>query len=302
MTITQIEYFMTVAEYKNISKAADKLFITQPALSRQIAAMEEELGFQLFIRSRPMKLTPAGEVLYIGLMGMTDRYYESVRKAAVHGNGAGGLLTFGVLPGVDVGDFFPKFLYQMKQQYPQIEITAEPGSYADMVDGLRRHNFDFVISYDFILDDNLHIDVDYLEIDEQDSCLVIPTGHPLAGRESYKLSDFKDEVFILNAPTDLSNNWDGLLNKCKEAGFVPRYKMAEDLDQYMLLTESGMGVSVLNGRSTLKHHPRMQFIPMDEIGKNKLLLIWDKENGNPSLKTARKVFKKVLEEIGEEDG
>ncbi len=296
MTIAQIEYFMAVADYKNFSKAAEKLYITQPALSRQIAAMEEELGFDLFVRSRPLQLTPAGEVLHMGLVGMTDRFHESVRKASVLGNGAGGIVTIGVLPGVDIGDFFPKFLFRLQKKYPEIEIGAEVHSYAGLVDGLNRHDLDAAIAYDFILDSRLE-EVDKIQIDERPSCIVIPKSHPLAGRDHYKLADFKDEKFILNAPNDLGNGWDRLLGKCKEAGFVPRYRIAENLDQYMLLTESGMGVSVLNGRSTLLHHPGLEFIPLKEIGLNRLYLIWPKSNRNPSLKKSLPIFRAVLEEM-----
>lgn len=64
MTITQIKYFITAAKCLNFTKAASKLYITQPALSRQISAIEEELNVQLFVRNnRSVKLTPAGMAL-----------------------------------------------------------------------------------------------------------------------------------------------------------------------------------------------------------------------------------------------
>ena len=235
MTITQLEYFMAVAEHKNISKAAEALFMTQPALSRQITAMEEELGIHLFFRkSRPITLTPAGEVLYRGLGGFTEKYYDVVRKAQIIGSGVGGALHFGVLPGIDIGDFFPKYLNYMKDKFPDIEISAAAGSFSELMNGLKTFEYDFIIINDFGVDEADNIET--FLIDEQPNYLVMSKSHKMAGKDSYRLEDFKDEVFAINAPDDLAHG-DKVLEKCALAGFTPKSIVAENISQYLLLLE-----------------------------------------------------------------
>ncbi|MCR5785446.1 MAG: LysR family transcriptional regulator [Eubacterium sp.] len=292
MTITQIEYFMAVAEHKNISKAAEALFMTQPALSRQITAIEEELGIHLFFRkSRPITLTPAGEVLYRGLGGFTDKYYDIVRKAQIIGSGVGGALHFGVLPGIDIGDIFPKFFNNMKEKFPEIEISAAAGSFADLMNGLKTFEFDFVITNDFGVE--VAENIETLLIDEQPNYLVMSKSHRMADKENVSLIDFKDEVFVVNAPDDLAHGGK-VLEKCALAGFTPKSIVAENISQYLLMLETGMAVGVLNGRTTAHHDPNMVFVPIPDIDTNRILLVWDTDCKNPSLKNGIKGFKEVL--------
>ncbi len=295
MTITQIEYFMTVAECQNVSKAAERLFITQPALSRQITAMEDELGIQLFFRkSRPITLTPAGELIYRGLSGFTDKYYDVIDKAQIIASGAGGALNFGVLPGIDIGDIFPEFLLKIREDFPEIRVSAQAGSFGDLMKGLRSFEYDFIITNDFSIKDDP--DIETVLIDEQPNYLVMSRQHAQAGRDidSYTLEDFKDEIFVVNAPNDLETG-DKVLIRCQEAGFTPKSVVAESISQYLLLIETGMAVGVLNGRTTAKHDPNMIYVPVPNIDTNKTLLVWDKQCRNPSLKNGLKIFKSCLE-------
>ena len=116
----------------------------------------------------------------------------------------------------------------------------------------------------------------------------------MAGRDTYMLEDFKDEVFVVNAPDDLATG-DKVLEKCALAGFTPESVVAENISQYLLLLETGMAVGVLNGRTTARHDPNMLFIPIKEVDSNKILLVWDTDCKNPSIKNGIKGFKEIFE-------
>lgn len=292
MTIAQIEYFLEVAECKNISKAAERLYMTQPALSRQITAMEEELNMQLFLRkTRPISLTPAGQVFYDGLKGFVDNYKEVVDKAQAKASGWEGNLNFGILSGLDIGDFFPKLLEQFRENYPNIQLDVISASFAELQKGLQDMTLDFVLTYDFDIDTeekNLNI----LPLEEFDNYIVMSTQHPFEEKESYSLSDFKEYKFIVNAPEDTPGGLEHTLEDCVKAGFTPNCKFASDLNQYMLLIEAGFGVSVLSARSTLRNKPNIRFLPSKELGRNRMILEWAKNNENPSISKGLKLFKK----------
>ena len=107
MTFNQIKYFVTVAECLSFTEAAKCLFITQPALSRQINAMEEELGTRLFIREKKrLKLTPGGSVLYNRLPKVLSDYAEAVEDAKHANSGYEGELRIGFLDIYDISELF----------------------------------------------------------------------------------------------------------------------------------------------------------------------------------------------------
>lgn len=88
MNTIQIKYFLTTAQYLNITKAAQKLYISQPALSKQLHTIEDELGMELFIKSgKKMQLSPAGKVLYEELRDF-DKTYEGILRRAKMAKGA----------------------------------------------------------------------------------------------------------------------------------------------------------------------------------------------------------------------
>ncbi len=103
MTFNQIKYFVTVAECLSFTEAAKCLFITQPALSRQISAMEQELGTKLFVRDKKrLKLTPGGSVLYNRLLHLLTDYEEAVEEARHANSGYEGNLHIGFLDIYDI--------------------------------------------------------------------------------------------------------------------------------------------------------------------------------------------------------
>ncbi|MCR4842297.1 MAG: LysR family transcriptional regulator [Eubacterium sp.] len=284
---------MAVVRYQNISKAAEQLYITQPALSRQISAMEEELSVTLFHRkSRPITLTPAGQVFYEAMKGFTDRYYDAVKRTELVDSGVGGFLKFGVLPGMDLAGFFLDFKRKIHEKYPDIELGMFSGSFADLMTGLREHTYDFLITLDFGVGSSEI--ARRMTIGDEKNYVVLSKEHPLANEKKVSLEMFKDERFIVNAPEDLPEGWDEVLLKCQEHGFTPDYLMADTLDQYMLMVVTGMGVGILNGTSTLKAQSDVVFIECDDIDDNKMVIVWDDENPNPSVKKVVQLLKEAL--------
>ena len=116
MNTIKLRYFVEVARYGSFSEAARRLYKAQPNLSKQIAQMEQELGFALFTRSRrSVKLTPAGWFLYATRSGdlpdQLDNIFEQARSLARKGEGT---LSIGVLEGQDVNQVLSDRLSQIK--------------------------------------------------------------------------------------------------------------------------------------------------------------------------------------------
>lgn len=108
MTLSQIQYFLTAARCLNFTVAARELYITQPALGRQISAMEDELGVKLFLRSKnSLSLTPTGSMLQKEFTSLITNYNEILQKIYAMGQDDSVRMRIGILEGYGLGDVLP---------------------------------------------------------------------------------------------------------------------------------------------------------------------------------------------------
>ena len=189
MTITQIQAFLEVARCKNISEAAKRLYITQPALGRQLTAIERELNMQLMIRSnRGVRLTPAGIALQAELEKAMEHIKTGISKAEQASYGYSGNLTIGLLEELDIMDELVDVISYFEQKYPNINIKFKRNSFKALVDGL----------YDGSLDAAISLSINFLgckdfnlrDIRPCQPAFAVPISHPLAQKETLDFSDF----------------------------------------------------------------------------------------------------------------
>lgn len=284
MTITQIKYFIMAAKCQNITKAADKLFITQPALSRQISAMEMELNMQLFVRSnRSVRLTPAAVVLLEEFEKIYDAYNLAVAKATNSFAGLSGELNIGVLEGAYVGDLFPSVLKHFAEYYPQVRINLRNYSFNDLVEKLYSNDLDLILTLLFDVKDRKKIQ--YRVIEETRDHIVVHKDHRLAGAKYVKLSDFMDDTIIMVSRDDSETSPRLILDACKSAGFTPKVKFASSLQEEMLWVQAGVGICMLDSRNVLRQNKNSSvcFLDVDQVSDPSLTLAWNVDNYNPMI-------------------
>ena len=143
MTFNQIRYFLEVARCLNFSTASRRLFMTQPALGRQITALEAELNMQLFRRStHGLHLTPAGVYLqkqWGEEMERFDGYVEQARKIS---EGYSGKLVIGILEGIDVSLFLSDIITEFEKMYPNIRLQLKRYGFRTLREQLYNHELD----------------------------------------------------------------------------------------------------------------------------------------------------------------
>ena len=146
MTMSQVKYFVTTAKCLSITKAAEQLFISQPALSRHIRNMEEELNIQLFVRTKNgIRLTPAGSALYIGMRDMYHSYIELVKKADKIQKGLYGSLKIGILDQTNIADFMPLIYRYFHEKHPNVDLWFQAGSFDFLVSELYSGRLDMIL-------------------------------------------------------------------------------------------------------------------------------------------------------------
>ena len=129
MTTQQMEYFLALAQKLSFSAVAERFFISQPTLSRQISSMESELGAQLFIRkNNTVYLTQAGERLYAGLKDIYGSYQELTRQVEDLGRSRAGTLHIGVAEEQQISPELLLAIRALHAQRPNVEITIRRGA------------------------------------------------------------------------------------------------------------------------------------------------------------------------------
>lgn len=284
MNSSQISCFMEAARRLNFTEASVALHISQPALSRNIATLEEELGFELFSRSNKHKetrLTPAGVVMFEGFGNLSTQYNSILDRARNVHEGKSGDLTIGLIETDRIDPNILKITTHFSEQFPNVELNFRRGSYGE----LRNWLHDGTIDVAFTLKIDLSTDKDILveDIYQIQSILYLNKSHRLAGEERLSLVDFKDEVFLSIASLDSPVLHDMLTEECKKAGFVPKTKDVQDAKNQSLLLESGKGVAIGSKNNVVLMAPHISYVDLKELRPLTVSLAWDRSNYNPSI-------------------
>lgn len=298
MTIAQIKYFVTVAKCLSFTKAAEQLFITQPALSRHIRNMEEELNIQLFVRtSSGIRLTPAGSTLYIRMSDLYRNYIDMVNQAEKVQRGLAGSLKIGILDQTNVADFMPHIYHYFQEKYPNVDLIFQDGSFAYLESELYGGRLDMIFTLKFKLEKKESIVYQYVEHSKDYICL--SRHHPLAKKDWITLDDVKSETFVMISPEDNPESSQLIYALCKQHGFVPPVHFAKTLAEQILWIEVGMGVSILDSRTRLKQNPDVKFYELEDSNWDPgLVVAWNQNNYNPLIEA---FVKKMNEILGLED-
>ena len=284
MTFNQIKYFVTVAECLSFTEAAKCLFITQPALSRQINAMEEELGTRLFIREKKrLKLTPGGSVLYNRLPKVLSDYAEAVEDAKHANSGYEGELRIGFLDIYDISELFDDVIREFREAYGQIAMSLERFALGELPARLAAGDLDLILTYGFSLYDKP--DLVTVNVQKFDSCIMLNRNHPLAPQETVALADLKDERFIQLGPKASEEGFRYITNLCARCGIHPDFLLVEKMEDVMLWVQTGNGVAITSDRTIEGQNPHvvLRNIDMPEAKNHSITIAWRKNNYNPAI-------------------
>lgn len=282
MTLFQLQCFISVANTLNFTRSASDLFITQPALSRSISSLEQELNLKLLNRSRrAVSLTAAGRLFAKECQEIVASFESGVQRAKLAVTGATGVLKLGFQR-----DMFESFTVDLVrsfgQQHPDISVDLVPCSPTRLIRGLETAELDAIIAGDNAapFTENNH-----LLLSSRVECAALPAGHPLAGRTSVRLEELKDEPFITMTPSASRLGFESLVQKAMNAGFSPKIAAQVDyVPSLLMLIACGKGVSILHRDLEKDAEGRVAFVPLEDVVPLHRWLIWNENSQNPCLK------------------
>ena len=241
MQLNQVEAFLEVARQGTLSRAADTLFVTQPALTARLHALEAELGSELFRRTRRgMELTDAGRAF----MPYAERALGALREGgelvAELGRGVAGELVLGAAPGV--GTYvLPGLLVRFTERHPNVRLVVRTGHSEEVLGMTLRKEVDVGLVREL-----RHPLVESRILYDDELVLVVRPGHQFAEAGRIGLEEIAGERLIL---FDRTSSYYDLTNAIfREAGVAPRGVMELDnIDAAKQMVEQGLGVALLPG-------------------------------------------------------
>ena len=293
MTFNQIKYFIKLAECLSFTEAAKCLFISQPALSRQIAVLEEEIGTPLLVRDRKkLKLTPGGVILYNRLpqiLGECEKLFEEARHA---NQGYEGSLNLGFLDIYDITELFTGQIREFQEKNPGIRLSLERFSLAELPKRLYDRSLDLVLTYGFSLFDQP--DLFTVPVQDYTSCIMLNAEHPLADKEDLSLPDLREEVFVQLGPRSSEEGYQYLMHLFARCGITPKIRQVEKMEDVLLWVQAGEGAAITTNRTIERYSPHVVLrpVPMQEAEGHEITLAWHKNNYNPAIA----VFMELMEE------
>ncbi|MFG0289957.1 MAG: LysR family transcriptional regulator [Rhodopirellula sp. JB044] len=238
MDMDQLAYFQCVAETKNFTHAAERLSLSQSALSRAIQRLEDEVGQPLFERKpRCVELTDAG-LIFQSRAEQILLIVEDM-KAEICDDGQTGRLRIGAIPTI-APYFLPELLRQFADQFPNANLIVQEDTTDNLVRRCKQGELDVAILA-------LPIPTKYVEIDnlfDEELSLVMPPDHPLTKKKQIRLSDIQHEPFVLlNEAHCLSDN---IVSFCRQRSVHPlAVERANQLAMVQELVALSHGVSLI---------------------------------------------------------
>ncbi|AKN33793.1 LysR family transcriptional regulator [Clostridium carboxidivorans P7] len=292
MNTHQLECFILLAKSLNFTKASKAMYITQPAYSRIISNLEEDIGAKLFIRDkRSVKLTAAGKTFLEEAEKMIYHYNNSLIKVRQSEEGYLGSLKIGFLE-ASLHDFLPDFVNFFRKKYPNISLVMADNRHTALLNELYNDKVDiaFTNTAGFIETNDLVFKTIY----EDYYCAVLPVDHPKAKDDTIELLNLRDDHFILMNPNVSAQSNNRIKNICLSHGFIPKVSgNANTVTALLTLVSCGMGVSVLLHSLEYLAQNNIKFL---RIKRNndpiRVVAAYKKVNDNPCIP----IFTKALDE------
>jgi DNA-binding transcriptional LysR family regulator len=270
MEFRHIRSFLSIAETLHFGRTAELIHLSQPALSLQIKALEEEVGVRLFERNRrKTTLTAAGLAFRDDAAAALWKLEQAMRSARLAANGKLGLLRIGFISTVG-SEIVPNIVRRFRELNPEVEFSLRAIPTADQVQMLESGSLDIGF---FRLPIGGHSALDVVTVHRERFVLVVPASHKLAKRKKVRLREVSGQDFVLYERTYAPGFHDLIFGMLRDARIVPNISQtAAELSMLISLVDAHMGVAILP-LSAVKRSVAsvvacdiLDRIPMSEIG------------------------------------
>lgn len=281
MNSLQIKYFLALAKYLNFTEAAKFLYVSQPAVSKQISFLEQELGVRLLERNkRFVKLTPAGKMFQEFFSNTVDEFAKVQKQARELAEGESGSLRVGFMLGWDLADLFKKLTRLLDVEFPEIQYSFECYGFRDLLEALEKRKIDVAICMSLQFGNIPNLKTHSLA--KLPVSLYYSASHPKARKKNLTLRDFADEPLMVLDEAELPvRSW--IISYCRDLGFEPSFRVLPNVASMHMAIENGLGIGFLDDLAKLKNRKQIKRLP--NLFEHELAAAWYSDNLNPVIPT-----------------
>ena len=286
--LRHLKYFLAVAEDLHFRKAAERLFISQPGLSRQIKQMETELGFPVFDRTnKKVSLTKPGEYLKREISMTLKNLDDAITHARYLNEGVVGQINFGYV-GSAMQNVLPDLLLRIREENSNIHYNLKEMENPDQIEALLSQEIDL----GFVRLKRIPRGLQIHPVFEDSFSLVLPKDHTLNKENFRNLSQLKEEPFILFEQTYSPDYFDQVMQIFKDSGFSPIISHnTVHASTIFKLVENNFGISIVPTALQFGYSGNIKFIELTKISQRTVLSVaWNSSNRNP-------ILHKILEHL-----
>ena len=283
--LSQLRCFVAVAEELHFGRAAARLHMTQPPMSRQVQLLEHALDITLLERtSRSVKLTPAGRAFLPEarhIIQLADGAGLAAKRIA---HGETGSIALGCTAAASYG-LLPRLLSFAAAALPGIDLVVKEMVTAEQMEALAGGRLDIgLVRHPF--DRRLVEDVCILR---EPLLLALPSGHPLAGKAEPEIADLDRQAFVMWSPLEARYFYDLITGLCAAAGAAPAYVQYISQTHTMLaLVSAGLGLALVPEAARALHFEGVVLRPVRAAGAMaELRLVWPRDSSNPAVPVFR---------------
>ncbi len=243
--IHKLNAFVAVVEENNISRAAQRLHMQQPPLTRLIKSLEEELEIQLLKRlPRGVEVTEAGKALYEEALTILAHAQAIPRRVQSIAQGKAGQLNIGFTNSVGLHPFLPALLRRYRDQFAQVSIHLEEESSGALIDSVMNEKLDIAF---LRKPAPVRTELHSVHVLNEPLIVALPTSHPLVEHpDTIRLIDLEPFEFVLYRRLAGQDLFDNILANCYQAGFSPNIiQEAPMLTSSLNLIAAGIGLSIV---------------------------------------------------------
>jgi len=284
MELRHLRYFVAVGEEQHYGRGAQRLRVAQPALSRQIQDLEEEVGFKLFDRlSRGVRLSTAGKLFLEEARRILQQVEEATRRAKRVASGQLGTLRVGFIESMSWHGIVPDSFRQFRERQPDAELQIKPLSSLEQIAAVRSGQLDAGFVFTIA---NIDRELAQLEIALVNLMLAVSKRHPLAKSKSLRLRDLSNAAFIWFPRRESPLFYDQLMHVCFRGGLKSPHVVQEGVNEATILSlvSCGLGVAFVSSATRWRCPESVVLLSVTDLELPlPFALIWRKDNSPPLL-------------------
>ncbi|MBE5962160.1 MAG: LysR family transcriptional regulator [Lachnospiraceae bacterium] len=296
MNVSTLEYFVSAAELLNFTKAAQKHYIAQTAVSQQVARLEKELGVKLFIRNKNrVALTNAGQIFYNDVKNILSQYEVAVNKAQISYQQEKKVITIGYADPSELS-LISDLIIEFQEANPDTEIIIKSANLSNLVEDLHLGLCDLCINMSCSFDCLDMKNLEQYSIHHGEMLLAVGMNHPKADRESINADELKDEKFIVLNAENSNLGISEMHKHCKMDGYELQISdYVGSIAAQLLMIELNRGVGFVQDLLRTTRMDKIKLLPIkNSAHRYDMNIAWNSSASNPTLKSFISLIKERL--------